>query len=133
MILLPDTIRVAFAVNAGRHLAARRLAALGDHLPEPDPVPLLKLFNPCGAATWIASELDADGDTLFGLADLGFGCPELGRFSLREIGAVRLPFGLRIERDEGFSSAHPMSVWAQTARQLGSLIQAEVALRLIGL
>lgn len=48
-------------------------------------VPLLKLFNPVGAATWLASELDADGDTLFGLADLGFGCPELGSFSLAEI------------------------------------------------
>jgi len=128
MTLLPEKIRVALLVNHARHIAAQR-----DDLPEPDPVPLLKLFNPCGAATWIASELDEDGDTLFGLADLGFGCPELGRFSLREIAAVRLPFGLRIERDEGFSSAHPMSLWAQTARQLGSIIQAEVALRLIGL
>ena len=128
MILLPENIRVALLVNHARHVAAQR-----DASPEPDPVPLLKLFNPCGAATWIASELDADGDTLFGLADLGFGSPELGSFSLREIAAVRLPFGLRIERDEGFSSVHRMSLWAQTARQLGSIIQAEVALRLIGL
>ena len=128
MILLPDRVRVALIVNGARHLAAQR-----DRSPEPDPVPLLKLFNPCGAATWVASELGEDGDTLFGLADLGFGSPELGRFSLREIAAVRLPFGLRIERDEGFSSAHPMSLWAQSSRQLGSIIQAEVALRLIGL
>lgn len=128
MILLPDRIRVALAVNAGRHIAAQ----LG-RKPEPDPVPLLKLFNPCGSATWLASELDADGDTLFGLSDLGFGSPELGSFSLREMAAVRLPFGLRIERDEHFSSQHPISLWAQTARQLGSITQAEVALRLIGL
>ena len=43
---------------------------------------MVKLFNPLGAATWMATELDEDGDTLFGLADLGFGCPELGYFSL---------------------------------------------------
>ncbi|RIV79196.1 DUF2958 domain-containing protein [Pelagerythrobacter aerophilus] len=44
-----------------------------------DPWPVIKLFNPAGAATWIATELHEDGDALFGLADLGFGCPELGR------------------------------------------------------
>jgi hypothetical protein len=46
---------------------------------EPDPAPVVKFFNPVGAATWLATELDADGNTLFGLADLGFGCPELRR------------------------------------------------------
>jgi hypothetical protein len=128
MILLPEKIRVALLVNHARHLAAQR-----DDLPEPDPVPLLKLFNPCGSATWLASELGEDGDTLFGLADFGFGTPELGRFSLAEIAAVHLPFGLRIERDPDFSTRHPLSLWAQTARNLGSITQAEVALHLIGL
>ncbi|WP_343616951.1 DUF2958 domain-containing protein [Novosphingobium sp.] len=127
MILLPDRIRVALLVNSARHLAAQR-----DGAPDPDPVPLLKLFNPCGSATWLASELDEDGDTLFGLADLGFGCPELGSFSLSEIAAVRLPFGLGIERDADFNSSHPMSLWAQTARNLGSISQAEIALHLMG-
>ncbi|WDF71338.1 DUF2958 domain-containing protein [Novosphingobium sp. KACC 22771] len=133
MTLLPERIRVALLVNAARHRVARNCIELGDDLPEPDPVPLLKLFNPCGAATWLASELDEDGDTLFGLADLGFGCPELGSFSLREIAAVRLPFGLRIERDHDFASRHPLSLWAQSARQLGSITQAEIALHLIGI
>ena len=62
MILLPEKIRVALLVNGALHRVAQR-----DHLPAPDPVPVLKLFNPCGAATWLASELDEDGDTLFGL------------------------------------------------------------------
>lgn len=127
MILLPDTMRVALLVNGARHIAAQR-----DGLPDPDPVPLLKLFNPCGSATWLATELDEDGDTLFGLADMGFGCPELGSFSLSDIAAMRLPFNLRIERDLDFSSADPMSLWAQTARNLGSISQAEIALRLTG-
>jgi hypothetical protein len=71
--------------------------------------------------------------TYFGLADLGFGCPELGSFSLSQIAAIRLPFGLRIERDLAFRTGHPLSLWAQTARNLGSIRQAEVALHLIGL
>jgi len=94
-----------------------------------DPAPVLKLFNPVGAATWLATELDDDGDTLFGLADLGFGCPELGYFSLSEIAAVRLPFGLGIERDLGFASAVPLSVWADTARRAGSILDAARMLR----
>lgn len=124
MILLPDKTRVALLVNGARHRVAQR-----DGLPEPDPVPLLKWFNPCGAATWLVSELDEDGDTCFGLADLGFGCPELGSFSLCEIASVRLPFGLTIERDLHFHSAHPMSLWTRKSRELGAITYAEIALR----
>jgi len=97
--------------------------------PEPDSVPVLKLFNPLGAATWLAAELDKDGDTLFGLADLGFGCPELGSFSLTEIASVRLPYGLRIERDIGFSTRFRLSTWAEWSRRSGSIIWAETLLR----
>ena len=101
-------------------------------LREPDAVPVVKLFNPAGAGTWLATELDEDGDTLFGLADLGFGCPELGSFSLAELQALRLPFGLSIERDQWFSSAVPLSVWAETARSAGSLMAAEQILASAG-
>lgn len=124
MILLPERLRVTLCVNTGHRLVAQR-----DGKPEPDPVPLLKLFNPVGSAIWLASELAEDGDTLFGLADLGFGCPELGAFSLHEIASVRLPFGLRIERDLHFASHHPLSVWNDMARQMGSIAQADIALR----
>lgn len=94
-----------------------------------DPVPVVKFFNPCGSATWLATELDEDDDTLFGLADLGFGCPELGYFSLREIESVRLPFGLTIERDIGFEGQLPLSIWAETARLSGSILSAEPLIR----
>ena len=60
-----------------------------------DHPPVVKFFNPCGAATWLFNELDEDGDTLFGLADLGFGTPELGYSSLSEIASIRVRFGLR--------------------------------------
>jgi hypothetical protein len=117
MTLLTDDLRAALAANAAA-------AAQRDH----DPVPLVKLFSPIGPATWLATELHPDG-TLFGLADLGFGCPELGYFCLDEIEAVRLPFGLAIERDRSFSTIHPLSDWAATARALGSVQVAEAWLR----
>lgn len=110
---------------------AERLRA-NARLREPDAVPVVKLFNPAGAGSWLATELDEDGDTLFGLADLGFGCPELGSFSLGELRALRLPFGLSIERDQWFSTSIPLSVWAETARSAGSLIAAEQILASAG-
>ena len=74
----PDS-DLRFALRAND--IARR-AALRNGQSEPEPTPLLKLFNPVGAATWLATELAEDGDALFGLADFGFGCPELGWISL---------------------------------------------------
>lgn len=123
MILLTPELRAALCANN----IARR-AAQQDGQREPDPPPVVKLFNPMGAATWLATELDEDGDTLFGLADLGFGCPELGCFSLSEIESVRLPGGLGIERDLYFKPRFPLSAYAEAARVAGSIIQAQALL-----
>lgn len=90
---------------------------------EADHVPLAKFFTPVGAATWLLTEMDSDGDTLFGLCDLGFGFPEPGSASLSEIAAVRLPLGLRIERDLHVEAAHPLSVYAEAARQCGQITE----------
>jgi hypothetical protein len=87
-----------------------------------DHVPVVKFFNPLGAGTWLATELDEDGDTAFGLADLGFGFPELGYFSLSEMQALRLPLGLRIERDLHFVGEFPLSIYAEAARQAGRIV-----------
>lgn len=114
MILLTPELHAALRENA-RHL----------DLPGHDPVPLVKFFNPLGAATWLATELYEDEDTLFGLADLGFGCPELGTFSLSELADVRLPFGLGIERDIAFATNHRLSTWAAWSRRAGSILHAE--------
>lgn len=122
MILLPPVVRFALRAN---DLSRRACDERGRRF---DPAPVVKLFNPLGAATWLATELGEDGDTLFGLADLGFGCPELGYFSLSEIAAVRLPFGLFIERDLAFESTTPLSVWADTARRAGSILWAQTLL-----
>ena len=120
MDLLTPGLRASLRANAKTARTAPR---------RHDPAPVVKLFSPLSAATWLATGLDADGDTLFGPADLGFGCPELGSFSLSEIASVRLPFGLRIERDVGFASDRPLSVWADAARSAGSILWAETRFR----
>lgn len=116
MILLPPTLRAQLLTNG----------AVDD---ETDHVPVVKFFNPLGPGRWLVTEMDADGDTLFGLADLGE--PELGAFSLAEIEAVRLPFGLAIERDLYFSTGLPLSVWTAAARRTGSIAAAETLLKAI--
>lgn len=123
MILLTPDLRYALRANAISSLAAQARDMRFD------PVPVVKFFNPLGAGTWLATELYGDDDTLFGLADLGFGCPEMGILSLMEIQSVRLPFGLGIERDLDFSTPHPLSRWSEMARQTGSIIHAEQLLR----
>lgn len=123
MKLLTSEIAARLAANA-----LARVAAIERGAREPDPEPVVRFFNPVGAATWLATEIDADG-ILFGLADLGFGCPELGSFSAAELEAVRLPYGLGIERDLHFEAAHPLSVYAEAARAAGSIIIGEQRLR----
>jgi hypothetical protein len=79
------------------------------------------LFTPEGVATWLLAELDADGDTAFGLCDLGIGHPELGCVSLAEIESVRGKLGLWVERDLSFTADKPLSAYAAEAERLGSI------------
>ena len=51
--------------------------------PDEDHVPVVKLFSPVGAATWLLTTVDED-DQAFGLCDLGMGCPEVGYVDLKE-------------------------------------------------
>jgi len=104
----------------------QRLMANGQN--RGDHVPIVKLFNPVGAATWLLSELEEDGDTLFGLADLGFGCPELGSVSLSEIASLTLPLGLSIERDLHFEARFALTVYADAARIIGRITEDEARL-----
>lgn len=104
--------------------ARQRTAALEQGRPEPDPLPVVRFFNPLGSASWLATELDED-NILFGLADLGFGCPELGSFALFELEAIRLPLALGIERDIAFDPVYPLSVYTYAARQCGAIVTAK--------
>jgi hypothetical protein len=90
---------------------------------ERDHAPVVKLFTPDGAATWLITECDPDDpDRLFGLCDLGLGFPELGYVSLEEITALRGRLGLPVERDEHFTSEKALSVYADEARAKGRMV-----------
>jgi hypothetical protein len=101
-----------------------------------DHPPVVKLFTPDANCTWLLSEIDPEEpDISFGLCDLGLGYPELGCVSLAELRSVRGKLGLPVERDLSFSAEHPMSVYAEAARQAEgitedtrSLLQAAAAL-----
>lgn len=89
---------------------------------EVDYRPVVKLFTPDGSATWLLSELEPSTDIAFGLCDLGFGCPELGSVSLRELEDARGPLGLPIERDLYFSPDGTLSEYAKKARIAGRIV-----------
>ncbi|SFU09613.1 DUF2958 domain-containing protein [Mesorhizobium sp. YR577] len=79
---------------------------------ERDHYPVVKFFTPDASATWLFTELAPDGDTLFGLCDLGHGTPELGYASLGEIQALRGPRLLLVELDRSFRATKPLSEYA---------------------
>ncbi len=101
MILLTDELKRKLRENAQK--------------PDADHAPVVKFFDPSGAGTWLFTALDEDGDTLFGLCDLGFQCPELGCASLSELEGAKGLLGLGIERDLYFEPRAPLSVYADAA------------------
>ena len=61
---------------------------------------ICKFFNPCGVGTWHVFEGQklADGDWLFfGVAIIHE--TEMGYFRLSDLQSLRLPFGMKVERD----------------------------------
>lgn len=117
MQLITDQQRAALAEN-GRINAERSFTGRNPI----DFKPVVKLFNPNGAATWLLTETDPeDADIAFGLCDLGFGCPELGSVSLSEIAAVRTPLGLTIECDLHFVPEKTLAEYADDAREAGRI------------
>tara|TARA_R110000822_G_scaffold231828_1_gene363728 strand:+ start:106 stop:426 length:321 start_codon:yes stop_codon:yes gene_type:complete len=61
----------------------------------------LKLFNATGGQTWLINHIEENGDIMYGLADLGFGCVEFGPISLNEMLEAKKTLGFRflLERD----------------------------------
>ena len=92
----------------------------------PDQEPVVKWFNAGGSGTWLVSELDPEypDECAFGLADLGFGTPELGPIGLLELTQYRGPFGLGIERDIYFTAHYPLSIYADAARAAGHIVES---------
>lgn len=115
MLKLSDAVRAALLANGRLQREAK-----GRSL---DFEPVVKLFTPDGAGTWLLTEIDPDNtDIGFGLADLGFGCPELGYVSLAELGEVRGGLGLPVELDRYFRADKPLSAYAAAARAAGRIV-----------
>ncbi|MCP4143374.1 MAG: DUF2958 domain-containing protein [Chloroflexi bacterium] len=89
---------------------------------EIDFYPVVKLFTPDAAATWLLSEIDPENpDIAFGLCDLGVQCPELGSVYIPELEALRGKLGLPVERDLSFTADKTLSEYATEARVKGCI------------
>lgn len=78
----------------------KQFKEIGSQEDTPNPIIIVKYFNPTGAGTWWITEFDGD-DLLYGYATLGFGewNDEWGYVSLRELMETKVMLGLGIERD----------------------------------
>lgn len=75
-----------------------------------DPWPVVKLFTPDGASTWLVTEIDPDEpDILWVLADLGIGYCEYGTARLSELMKLRGCLGMPVERDIYWKPQGPIS------------------------
>lgn len=75
-----------------------RFEKIGDQSEIQDPIIVAKFFNPAGRQTWYASEYDKENNICFGYVT-GFDFDEWGYFSIDELESLKLPFGLKVERD----------------------------------
>jgi hypothetical protein len=115
MKLLTDEIRTRLRANNIAQAPVRGTLAEIDHWP------VVKLFTPDAQCTWLLTELEDDGDTAFGLCDLGLDTPELGYVLISELTAARGGLGLPVERDLHFKATKPLSQYAHEARVRGCI------------
>ena len=111
--LVTEEQRAALLVNG-------RLAAAD----EPnDPLPVVRLFTPDAHATWLLTSLDpVDGDTAYGLIDLGISMPELGTVKLSDLASIVGPNKLPVTRDLYFQAMRPLSEYLRLAQENGSVV-----------
>jgi Protein of unknown function (DUF2958) len=102
----------------------RRQAPVRGTEQEIDFRPVVKLFYPAGASTWLLTELDADDpDIAWGLCDLGMGFPEFGTVRLSELASIEGSIGLGIERDLHWTPHGPISAYINAAMAAGRIVQ----------
>jgi len=87
-----------------------------------DPLPVVRLFTPDAHATWLLVSLDpADGDTAYGLIDLGIGMPALGTFKLTDLAGIVGPRELPVRRDRYVQAVRPLSECVRLAQENGAI------------
>ena len=88
-----------------------------------DPLPVVRLFALDAHATWLLDSLDpTDGDTAYGLIDLGLGMPELGTVKLSDLESIVGPRKQPVMRDRYFQAARPLSEYLRLAQENGSVL-----------
>lgn len=102
----------------GEMLANGAARARGDVV---DPMPVLKLHTLDAHATWLLAELADDGDTAYGLIDLGQGMPELGHIRLSDLASIVGPNGIPVRVDPHFKPQRTLSAYAANAARDGSI------------
>src|SRR5690625_7445385 len=74
-----------------------------------DPLPVVRLFTPDTHVTWMLAALDpVDGDTAYGLIDLGIGRPEMGLVKLSDLAPIVGPFQRPVMLYRFLQSVPPM-------------------------
>ena len=86
-----------------------------------DPCPVVKLITLDAHATWLLSELAPDGDTAYGLIDLGLGVPEFGHVRLSDLASIRGPNGIPVRQDLHFTARRTLSEYARQAKEDGAI------------
>jgi len=87
-----------------------------------DPLPVVRLFTPDAHATWLLAALDpADGDTAWGLIDVGIGMPALGTIKLSDLAGIVGPQQRPVLRDLHFHASRPLSEYVRLAQLDGSI------------
>ena len=75
------------------------------------------------ALTWLLVSLDpADGDTAYGLIDLGISMPELGTVKLSDLASIVGPRQQPVMRDRYFRAVRPLSEYLRLAQENGSVL-----------
>ena len=113
------TLPLTTADERAQLLANGEARAAGRNI---DPLPVVRLFTPDAHAIWLLAALDPDdGDTAWGLIDLGIGMSELGSAKLSDLAGIVGPRKRPILRDKYFRASRPLSEYVRLAQRDGSI------------
>ncbi|PLC51109.1 hypothetical protein CR159_04330 [Pollutimonas subterranea] len=88
-----------------------------------DPLPVVRLFTPDAHVTWLLVSLDPeDGDTAYGLIDLGLGMPDVGTVQLSALASIVGPRQQPVMHDRYFRATRALSDYARLAQANGSIV-----------
>ena len=88
-----------------------------------DPLPVARLFTPDAHLILLLAALDpVDGDTAWGLIDLGLGMPELGSVKLSDLASIVGPRQQPVMRDRYFQAVRPLSEYLRLMQENGGIV-----------